>query len=163
MEQLRCVVERITFQNEQNGYSVIKCMAKGFTDLVTVVGAMPDVHVGSVLTLTGSWHVDARYGRQFAMETYDFPGLLVAGRIVDHDAVLHLVIEEAIIHVAGLAATRAGEGKGRAIPNGLLHLGVHHGIDALPDDEIGCLAAARAGNGNGAFHRQSMCLLSWMF
>ena len=71
MEQLRCVVERITFQNEQNGYSVIKCMAKGFTDLVTVVGAMPDVHVGSVLTLTGSWHVDARYGRQFAMETYE--------------------------------------------------------------------------------------------
>ena len=24
MESLRCVVERITYQNEQNGYSVIK-------------------------------------------------------------------------------------------------------------------------------------------
>ena len=27
MERLRCVVERITYQNEQNGYSVIKCRA----------------------------------------------------------------------------------------------------------------------------------------
>ena len=71
MEQLRCVVERITYQNEQNGYSVIKCRAKGFQDLVTVVGSMPDVHVGSVLSLGGSWKVDAKYGRQFSMETFE--------------------------------------------------------------------------------------------
>ena len=51
MERLRCVVERITYQNEQNGYSVIKCRAKGYSELVTVVGAMPEVHVG--LTLAG--------------------------------------------------------------------------------------------------------------
>ncbi len=38
MEKLRCAVERITCQNEQNGYSVIKCRAKGYSDLVTVVG-----------------------------------------------------------------------------------------------------------------------------
>ena len=35
MEQLRYVVERITYQNPQNGYSVIKCRAKGYSDLVT--------------------------------------------------------------------------------------------------------------------------------
>ena len=35
MERLRCVVERITYQNEQNGYSVIKCRAKGYSDPVT--------------------------------------------------------------------------------------------------------------------------------
>ena len=55
MEHLRCVVERITYQNELNGYSVIKCRAKGWDDLVTVVGNMPDVHVGSVLYLGGGW------------------------------------------------------------------------------------------------------------
>ena len=71
MEHLRCVVERITYQNEQNGYSVIKCRAKGFSDLVTVVGSMPDVHMGSVLSLGGSWKVDAKYGRQFSMETFE--------------------------------------------------------------------------------------------
>ena len=69
MEYLRCVVERITYRNEQNGYSVLKCRAKGFQDLVTIVGAMPDVHVGSVLTLGGEWKLDAKYGRQFSVET----------------------------------------------------------------------------------------------
>lgn len=71
MERLRCVVERITYQNEQNGYSVIKCTAKGYNDLVTVVGAMPEVHVGAVLSLTGTWKMDAKYGRQFSIETFE--------------------------------------------------------------------------------------------
>lgn len=71
MEHLRCVVERITYQNDLNGYSVIKCRAKGWDDLVTVVGNMPDVHVGSVLYLGGAWRIDPKYGRQFAMETFE--------------------------------------------------------------------------------------------
>jgi len=71
LEHLRCVVERITYQNPENGYSVIKCRAKGFADLVTVIGNMPDVHVGSVLSLCGSWKVDKKYGRQFSMETFE--------------------------------------------------------------------------------------------
>ena len=71
MEHLRCVVERITYQNAENGYSVIKCRAKGYQDLVTVVGSMPDVHVGSVLYLGGNWRIDAKYGRQFSMETFE--------------------------------------------------------------------------------------------
>ena len=71
MEYLRCVVERITYRNEQNGYSVLKCRVRGFQDLVAVVGAMPDVHVGSVLSLGGNWKLDARYGRQFSAETVE--------------------------------------------------------------------------------------------
>ncbi len=71
MDNLRCVVERITYQNEMNGYTVIKCKAKGYDDLVTVVGLMPDVHVGSVLSMTGSWKIDAKYGLQFSMETFE--------------------------------------------------------------------------------------------
>lgn len=71
MDHLRSVVERITYQNEENGYSVIKVAAKGFTDLVTVVGSMAEVHIGSVLSLTGSWKVDAKYGRQFSIESYE--------------------------------------------------------------------------------------------
>lgn len=71
MERLRCVVERITYQNEQNGYSVIKCKAKGYNDLITVVGAMPEVHVGAVLSLTGTWKMDAKYGRQFSVDTFE--------------------------------------------------------------------------------------------
>ena len=71
MEHLRCVVERITYQNENNGYTVLKCAVKEYSDLVTVVGAMPDTHVGSVLSLEGMWKVDARYGRQFSVEKFE--------------------------------------------------------------------------------------------
>ncbi|MBQ8072232.1 MAG: ATP-dependent RecD-like DNA helicase [Clostridia bacterium] len=71
MERLRCVVERITYQNEQNGYSVIKCTARGYSDLITAVGMMPEVHAGAVLLLEGNWKVDARYGRQFAIESFE--------------------------------------------------------------------------------------------
>ena len=71
MDHLRCVVERITYQNTENGYSVIKCKAKGYSDLVTVVGNMPEVHVGSVLSITGFWKMDAKYGRQFSLQTFE--------------------------------------------------------------------------------------------
>ena len=71
MEFLRCVVERITYQNEENGFCVIKCKAKGFHELVTVVGSMPDVHVGSVLRIQGRWKVDGKHGRQFQAEKWE--------------------------------------------------------------------------------------------
>ena len=71
MEHLRCVVERITYQNADNGYTVLKCAVKNYSDLVTVVGTMPDTHVGSVLSLEGMWKMDARYGRQFSVEKFE--------------------------------------------------------------------------------------------
>ncbi len=71
MDHLRCVVERITYQNEENGFSVIKCRAKNYKDLVAVVGNMPDVHVGSVLTMEGEWKVDSKYGRQFSAQKWE--------------------------------------------------------------------------------------------
>ncbi|MDD6213354.1 MAG: ATP-dependent RecD-like DNA helicase [Clostridiales bacterium] len=71
MEHLRCVVERITYQNTENGYTVLKVAVKNYHELVTVVGIMPDTHVGSVLSLEGFWKVDAKYGRQFSVEKYE--------------------------------------------------------------------------------------------
>lgn len=71
MDHLRCVVERITYQNADNGYMVLKCAVKNAQDLVTVVGIMPDTHVGSVLALEGFWKVDAKYGRQFSVEKFE--------------------------------------------------------------------------------------------
>ncbi|MDO5134037.1 MAG: ATP-dependent RecD-like DNA helicase [Eubacteriales bacterium] len=71
MEKLRCVVERVTYHNETNGYTVIRCRAKGFSELVTVVGTTASVHVGSVLLVTGIWKMDAKYGRQFSAESFE--------------------------------------------------------------------------------------------
>lgn len=70
MMKLRCVVERITYQNPDNGYSVLKCAVKNYSDLVTVVGNLLDVSVGSVLLIDGNWKVDARYGKQFVAERW---------------------------------------------------------------------------------------------
>ena len=71
MEHLRCVVERITYQNADNGYTVLKCAVKNYSNLVTVVGTIPDTHVGSVLFLEGMWKMDAKYGRQFSVEKFE--------------------------------------------------------------------------------------------
>lgn len=71
MQKIRCVVERITYQNPENGYSVLKCRVKDYSDLVTVVGNMIDVNVGSVLLAEGNWKVDAKYGRQFVAENWE--------------------------------------------------------------------------------------------
>lgn len=68
---LRCVVERITYQNPENGYSVLKVKVKGYSDLVTLVGNLLDVPVGSVLSCRGEWKVDKRYGSQFVAQTWE--------------------------------------------------------------------------------------------
>ncbi len=71
MPKLRCVVERITYQNPENGYSVMKVKVKGYDDLVTLVGNLLDVPAGSVLLCEGDWKVDKRYGSQFVCQTWE--------------------------------------------------------------------------------------------
>lgn len=71
MQKIRCVVERITYQNPENGYSVLKCRVKDYSDLIPVIGNMIDAAVGSVLICDGNWKVDAKYGRQFVAENWE--------------------------------------------------------------------------------------------
>ncbi|NLC39346.1 MAG: ATP-dependent RecD-like DNA helicase, partial [Clostridiaceae bacterium] len=44
---------------------------KGYNDLVTVVGNLLDVNVGSVLLIDGNWKVDQKYGQQFVAEKWE--------------------------------------------------------------------------------------------
>ena len=71
MIKIRCVVERITYQSPETGYSVLKCAVKNYNDLITVVGNLVDANVGSVLLIDGNWKVDAKYGRQFLAERWE--------------------------------------------------------------------------------------------
>jgi exodeoxyribonuclease V alpha subunit len=76
-DTLRGVVERITYHNEENGYTVARLMperplehsfnARGRE--VTIVGNLPAINVGESVELTGRWTVHGDYGRQFAVET----------------------------------------------------------------------------------------------
>ena len=70
MEKIKCTIERITFQNPENGYSVLQTTIKGYREEQTVVGIFHEVTVGAVLTVEGNWRVDKRYGRQFAAEKW---------------------------------------------------------------------------------------------
>lgn len=71
MAQIRCVVERITYQNLENGYSVFRVKVKGYDDLVTLVGNLLDVPAGSVLLCQGEWRVDRKYGQQFQCTSWE--------------------------------------------------------------------------------------------
>lgn len=70
MTKLRCVVEHITYQNQENGWSVMKVKVKGYDNLVTLTGSLLDVPVGSVLLVDGDWRVDPRYGQQFVAQSW---------------------------------------------------------------------------------------------
>jgi exodeoxyribonuclease V alpha subunit len=72
-DQLRGTVERVTYYNEETGYSVIRLNAGGRADpsgrgLVTVVGNLPEVQPGESLRLEGTWTTHQQYGRQFKAE-----------------------------------------------------------------------------------------------
>jgi exodeoxyribonuclease V alpha subunit len=80
MEALSGVVERITYCNEENGFSVIKIKSKGFAELVTVIGSLASVNVGATVRLKGEWRNDSKYGRQFnAVEYYETVPATIAG------------------------------------------------------------------------------------
>lgn len=70
MVKLRCVVEHITYQNQENGWSVMKVKVKGYDNLVTITGSLLDVPVGSVLLVDGDWRVDSKYGQQFVAQSW---------------------------------------------------------------------------------------------
>ena len=72
MERLnKCLVKIVTFHNEANGYTVLKCKHTFFDDLVTFVGNMPRPHVDTTFNFTGEWVKSPKYGRQFAFDTFE--------------------------------------------------------------------------------------------
>ncbi|MBE6932984.1 MAG: ATP-dependent RecD-like DNA helicase [Ruminococcaceae bacterium] len=67
LELLRGTVCAVVFQNEENGYTVLKLDSEG-DGIITVVGTIPLVSVGERLMITGKWQAHAQYGRQFSAE-----------------------------------------------------------------------------------------------
>ncbi len=68
-ETLRGVIERITFHNEENGYTIAQLTPDGQSYTVTVVGNMLGVNVGEAVELKGAWMAHPQYGRQFKAES----------------------------------------------------------------------------------------------
>ncbi|TMR88801.1 ATP-dependent RecD-like DNA helicase [Nonomuraea basaltis] len=128
---LEAVLERITYANEETGYTIARVATeRSGSELLTVVGPLLGAQVGESLRLHGRWTSHPRYGRQFEVRSYTTvlpatvqgirrylgSGLIkgigpkMAERIVDHFGTDTLeVIEqqpERLVEVPGLGPKR---------------------------------------------------------
>ncbi|NUW05936.1 ATP-dependent RecD-like DNA helicase [Streptomyces sp. CAI-21] len=68
---LEAVLERITYANEENGYTVARVdTGRGGGELLTVVGALLGAQPGEALRMEGRWGSHPQYGKQFTVENY---------------------------------------------------------------------------------------------
>lgn len=57
-------VQRITFENRENGFRVVKVLVPGRRDALTMVGVFPQVAVGARVRARGQIEVDRNHGEQ---------------------------------------------------------------------------------------------------
>ena len=133
---LEGVLERVTFSNEENGWSVVRLSVPGRRELATAVGNLLGIQPGESLRLTGHWMTDRQYGEQFRVEAYHTVkpstlagierylssgmvkgiGKVMAGRMVERFGLSTLeVIDEQpdrLLEVAGIGPVRSARIRG---------------------------------------------------
>jgi len=70
LQILEGTVERFTYRNEENGYTVARLQPRGKPYEVTVVGILSGVAVGESVCLRGYWRNHPEYGRQFEVRSF---------------------------------------------------------------------------------------------
>jgi exodeoxyribonuclease V alpha subunit len=65
LADLRGQIERITYTNEENGYTIARVKVPGRRELVTVVGNIVNPTPGEILSMKGEWGNHPKYGEQF--------------------------------------------------------------------------------------------------
>lgn len=65
-EIIRGEIQRITYQNPENGYSVLQVAVPDQVEQLTIVGICPNASVGSHLVARGSYQKHPKFGRQLA-------------------------------------------------------------------------------------------------
>jgi len=127
---LDAVLERITYANQETGYTVARVATDRSSDLLTVVGPLLGAQPGERLRLSGRWTSHPQYGRQFEVQSYETvlpatvqgirrylgSGLIkgigpkMAERIVDHfgEGALQVIEEKPgrLVEVPGLGPKR---------------------------------------------------------
>lgn len=124
LTELNGQIERITFTNEENGFTIARVKVRGRRDLVTVVGALMAPSPGEILHMKGEWTSHPKFGEQFKVVEYRTKvpatvhgirkylgsglikglGPVMAGRIVDRFGKNTLdVIENEIKRLDGVA------------------------------------------------------------
>jgi exodeoxyribonuclease V alpha subunit len=70
LTDLQGQIERVTYTNEENGYTIARVKIPGQRDMVTVVGNLLAPTPGEVLKMKGEWSSHPRYGEQFKVVYY---------------------------------------------------------------------------------------------
>jgi exodeoxyribonuclease V alpha subunit len=65
LADLRGQIERITYTNEENGYTIARVKVQGRKELVTVIGSIVNPTPGEILSMKGEWGHHPKYGEQF--------------------------------------------------------------------------------------------------
>jgi exodeoxyribonuclease V alpha subunit len=65
LAELRGEIERVTFTNEENGFTIARLKVAGRKQPVTVVGSILNPTPGELLSLKGQWGHHPKYGEQF--------------------------------------------------------------------------------------------------
>ena len=123
-------IERITYTNEETGFTIARVKVRGRHGLVTVIGSLMAPMPGEVLDMHGQWAVHPRFGEQFKIREYQTRvpatvagirkylgsglikglGPVMAGRIVDRFGKNTLEIIEndiqQLVHVQGIGKKR---------------------------------------------------------
>ena len=130
MDEIFGYIERITYQNTENGFTVAQLQEPKKQYLTTIVGSMPSVQPGETVRCFGSWKRHLVHGSQFEIEKHhveapaDITGIkkylgsglikgigpVYAGRIVDKFGSETLTIidrcPERLLEISGLGKKR---------------------------------------------------------
>ena len=70
LADLQGQIERITYTNDETGYTIAKVKVYGRRDLVTVVGSFMAPMPGEILKMQGEWANHPKFGEQFKVVHY---------------------------------------------------------------------------------------------
>lgn len=71
LQFLQGLIERITYTNEENGFTIARVKVHGDPRLVTIVGHIMAPTAGAVLKMKGEWTNHPKYGEQFKVVSYE--------------------------------------------------------------------------------------------
>ncbi len=70
LTDLQGQIERITYTNDENGYTIAKIKVYGQRDLLTIVGNLMAPMPGEIIKMRGEWTNHPKYGEQFKIVHY---------------------------------------------------------------------------------------------
>ena len=70
MQSYKGYIDKITYHNQENGFTIARLVADDEQKKITVVGAIAALEEGEHIEVDGAWNEHPKYGRQFKIEEY---------------------------------------------------------------------------------------------